>query len=93
MSVVVDLTGAALVRAKREIERLEDEREDAILLLARLNVEYYAALEAWSSLEEYSKQRPRRSRAVGLGLRSTGTSSSHRGFPRTGHSLGRDIDV
>ena len=35
MSVVVDLTGAALVRAKREIERLEDEREDAILLLAR----------------------------------------------------------
>jgi hypothetical protein len=64
MNVVVDLTGAALVRAKREIERLEDEREDAILLLARLNAEYYAALEAWSSLEEHSKQRPRRTRGV-----------------------------
>jgi len=64
MNVVVDLTGAALVRAKREIERLEDEREDAILLLAKLNVEYYAALESWSSLEERSEQRPPRSRGV-----------------------------
>ena len=66
MNVVVDLTGAALVPAKREIERLEDEREDAILLLARLNAEYYAALETWSSLEELTKERPRRSRGVGL---------------------------
>jgi hypothetical protein len=64
MNVVVDLTGASLVRAKKEIERLEDEREDAIMVLGRLNAEYYAALEAWSSLEERSKQRPRRPHGV-----------------------------